>query len=172
MDLYVVVHHTVYFLLLCTCFDQPDGALSGRDAVHVSLRSDAHRRSHGLSAGLQHLNGPFCLFDVLKVLTTQGGGRTRRAEPVLICSTRCDAQRHRRRIHLSNHKVHVLLHEHVQLLLEDGLHLRLALAAQVGRSLAHSPGDQGVSFVSDLPGEIACGLVDLCPLGGNDRETT
>lgn len=71
-------------------------------------------------------------------------------------------------VYLSNQEVHVLLHEHIQLFLEDALHLRLTLAAQVGWSLAHSPGDQGIALVGDLTGQIAGGLVDLGALQRKD----
>ena len=51
-----------------TSLHQPDGALCGRDAVHVSLWSDAQTSGHGLPGLLQHLHGPHGLFNVLKVL--------------------------------------------------------------------------------------------------------
>lgn len=67
-------------------------------------------------------------------------------------------------LYLSNQEVHVLLHEHIQLFLEDVLHLGLTLAAQVGRSLAHSSSNHGIALVCDLAGQIAGGLVDLSAL--------
>lgn len=51
-----------------TGLHQPDGAVSGADAVQVPFRSDAQSRSHGLPAGLQDLNRPLCFLHVLKVL--------------------------------------------------------------------------------------------------------
>lgn len=51
-----------------TSFDQPDGALSGRHAVHVSLWSDAHACSHWFPGLLQNLHSPNGLFNMLKVL--------------------------------------------------------------------------------------------------------
>ncbi len=67
-------------------------------------------------------------------------------------------------LYLSNQEVHILLHEHIQLFLEDGLHLCLTLAAQVGWSLTHSTGDQGVTLTGDLTGQIAGSLIDLSSL--------
>lgn len=68
------------------------------------------------------------------------------------------------RLYLSDEEVHVLLDEDVQLFLESGLHLLLALAAEVGRSLGHSSRNQSVALVGDLPGQIAGGLIDLSSL--------
>lgn len=70
----------------------------------------------------------------------------------------------RQRLYLSDQEVHVLLHKHIQLSLEDVLHFFLALTAQVGRGLTHSSGNQGIAFVGDLSGQIAGGLVDLSSL--------
>lgn len=67
----------------------------------------------------------------------------------------------RESVYLSDQEVHVLLHEHIQLFLEDVLHVDLTLAAEVGRSLRHSAGNQGVALVGHLAGQIAGGLVDL-----------
>lgn len=72
-------------------------------------------------------------------------------------------------LYLSNQEVHVLLHEHIQLLLEDGLHLCLALAAQVGWSLTHSSCNQSVTLIGNLMGQIAGGLIDLSSLQREDR---
>ena len=69
-----------------------------------------------------------------------------------------------RRVYLSDQEVHVLLDEHIQLFLQDGLHLGLTLAAQVGRSLTHSSGNHGIALVGDLTGQITGGLVDLSSL--------
>ena len=67
-------------------------------------------------------------------------------------------------LYLSNQEVHVLLHEHIQLFLEDGLNITLTLAAQVGRSLTSPPSHKCVSFIGNLAGQIAGGLVDLSSL--------
>jgi len=65
------------------------------------------------------------------------------------------------RLYLSNQEVHVFLDKHVQLFLEDGLHLGFALAAQVGGGLGHSAGHQGVSLVGHLSGEVTGSFVHL-----------
>lgn len=54
--------------LILTSFDQPDGALSRGDAVHVSLWSNAQRSSHWFPGRLQNLHCPNGLFNMLKVL--------------------------------------------------------------------------------------------------------
>ena len=72
-------------------------------------------------------------------------------------------------LYLSNQKVHIFLDEHVQLLLEDGLHLCLTLTAQVGWSLGHSSCNQSVTLVGNLTGQITGGLVNLCSLQNKAR---
>lgn len=63
--------------------------------------------------------------------------------------------------------------KHVQLLLEDGLDLGVALAAQVGGGLGDAPCHQSTPLVGHLPGQVAGGLVDLLSLwsGGGDKKT-
>lgn len=78
------------------------------------------------------------------------------------------ATERRESLYLSNQEVHILLDEHIQLFLEDFLHFDLTLAAEVGRSLRHSAGNQGVALVGDLAGQIAGGLVDLGALQRKD----
>lgn len=63
--------------------------------------------------------------------------------------------------YLSDHEVHVLLHEDVQLFLEDGLHLGLTLAAQVGGGLGDSARHQGISLIGHLSGEVTGSFVHL-----------
>ena len=55
-------------------------------------------------------------------------------------------------LYLSNQEVHIILDEDIQLLLEDGLHLRLALTAQVGGCLGHAPCHQGIPLFASFPG--------------------
>ena len=74
-------------------------------------------------------------------------------------------------MYLSNQEVHVFFDEHVQLFLEDGFHICLTLAAQVGWSLAHSSGNQSITLVGNLTGQIAGGLVDLSSLQSDDKTT-
>lgn len=70
----------------------------------------------------------------------------------------------RERFYLSNQEVHVLLHKHIQLSLEDVLHFFLTLTTQVRWRLRHSSSNQSIAFVGNLPGQIAGGLVDLSSL--------
>lgn len=70
----------------------------------------------------------------------------------------------KKNLYLSNQEVHVFLDEDIQLFLQDGLHLCLTLAAQVGWSLTHSSGNQGVALIGNLASQIAGGLVDLSSL--------
>lgn len=65
---------------------------------------------------------------------------------------------------LSNHEIHILLYEHIQLFLEDSLHLCLTLATQVGRSLTHSTSYQCISFISYFSCQVTGCLVDLYSL--------
>lgn len=67
----------------------------------------------------------------------------------------------REKLYLSDQEVHVLLHKHIQLSLEDVLHFFLTLTAQVRWGLTHSSSNQGVAFICNLPGQIAGSLVDL-----------
>jgi len=46
-----------------------DGAFTGRDAVHVALRSDTHRRCHWQTRACSNVECPLYLFHVLKVLS-------------------------------------------------------------------------------------------------------
>lgn len=57
-----------------------------------------------------------------------------------------------------------MLDKHVQLLLEDGLNLGVALAAQVGGGLGDTSCHQSTPLVGHLPGQVAGGLVDLLSL--------
>lgn len=73
------------------------------------------------------------------------------------------------RFYLSDQEIHVLLHKHIQLSLEDVLHFLLTLTAQVRWGLRHSPSNQGVALIGNLAGQIAGGLVDLSSLENHPR---
>lgn len=73
--------------------------------------------------------------------------------------------------YLCDEEVHVMLGKHVQLLLEDGLHLCVALAAQVGGGLGDTPCHQSTPLVGHLPGQLAGGLVDLLSLRSRKPRT-
>ena len=64
-------------------------------------------------------------------------------------------------LYLSDQEVHVFLNKHVQLLLEDGLHLRFTLATQIRGSLADTPGHQTVTLIGHLASQVTRRLVDL-----------
>lgn len=54
--------------------------------------------------------------------------------------------------YLSNQEVHIFLDEHIQLFSEDGLHICLALAAQVRWSLGHSSSSKSITLIGNLTG--------------------
>lgn len=74
--------------------------------------------------------------------------------------------------YLCNQEVHVLLDKDVDLFLEDGLHVVLALAAEVSGGLRDSSRHQSTTFIGHLPGQVTSSLVDLLPLkSGKKRKT-
>lgn len=71
--------------------------------------------------------------------------------------------------YLSNHEIHILLHENFQLFFEDSFHFYLALTAQVGWSLTHSTSYQCISFIGYFPRQVTGSLVDLYALKERGR---